>query len=226
MWWIKIYWTVASVRAKTVHVKLQRFDLRTLGCLLFPLLVHLLSRPAAGQTPTQTNTGTAIVFYADRDVRDTMWPALFGAFQREVAREERDYPLPANPQLKQAGSFEPGEEFTRIIEVRLIGRCDVVQQAYRPMPRGPLGWVLRVSGEVQPFVYVDCERLAQYLNPRTLGMSEEQRSLAMAQAISRITIHEWIHIDRQSGDHETHGLRKPELSADDLTGTPRVSGGR
>lgn len=207
-------------------MKLQRFDLRTLGCLLFPLLVHLLPRPAAGQIPDQPNPTTAIVFYADRDVQDTLWPGLFEAFQREVAREERDYPLPLDAHPIKASSLEPGQEFAQVIEVRLIGRCDVVQQAYRPLRRGPLGWVLRVSGEVQPFVYVDCARLAQVLNPKTLGMNEEQRKNAMAQAIARIAIHEWIHIDKQSGDHETHGIRKPELSAEDLTGTSRVVGGR
>jgi hypothetical protein len=207
-------------------MKLQRFDLRTLGCLLFPLLVQLLPQSAAGQIPDQPNPGTAIVFYADRDVQDTIWPGLFEAFQREVAREERDYPLPVDAQPIKASSLQPGEEFAQIIEVRLIGRCDVVQQAYRPLQRGPLGWVLRVSGEVQPFVYVDCARLAQFLNPRTLGMDEEQRRNAMAEAISRITIHEWIHIDKQSGDHETHGIRKPQLSTEDLTGISRVAGGR
>jgi hypothetical protein len=207
-------------------MKLQRFDLRTLGCLLFPLLVYLLPRLAVGQIPDQPNSSTAIVFYADHDVQDTLWPGLFDAFQHEVAQEEGYYPLPANAQLIKASSLAPGEEFSQVIEVRLIGRCDVVQQAYRPLRRGPLGWVLRVSGEVQPFVYVDCARLAQYLNAKTLGMTEEQRRNAMAQAISRITIHEWIHIETQSGDHESHGIRKPELSADELTGTPRISGGR
>jgi hypothetical protein len=207
-------------------MKLQRFDLRTLGCLLFPLLVLLLPRSAAGQIPTQSNASTAIVFYADRDVQDTIWPALFDAFPREVAREEGEYPLPMDAQPIKASSLTPGEDFAQIIEVRLIGRCDVVQQAYRPIRRGPLGWVLRVSGEVQPFVFVDCARLAQVLNPKTLGMNDEQRRNAMAQAISRITIHEWIHIEMQSGDHENHGIRRPELSADDLTHPAQVSGGR
>lgn len=74
-------------------MKLQRFDLRMLGCLLFPLLVYLLPRPATGQIPTQPNASTAIIFYADRDVRETIWPTLFDAFHHELVREEREYPL-------------------------------------------------------------------------------------------------------------------------------------
>jgi hypothetical protein len=207
-------------------VKLQRFDLRTLGCLLLPLLVYLLPQPATGQISTQPNTSTAIVFYADRDVRETIWPTLFDAFHRELVREEREYPLPEDAQLIRANSLAPGQEFARVIDVRLIGRCDVVQQAYRPIRRGPVGWVLKVSGEIQPFVYVDCTRLAHYLNPVTLGMNEEQRRTAMTHAISRIAIHEWIHIDAQSADHKNHGIRKAELAPDDLTGGLWGSGGQ
>ena len=207
-------------------MKLQRFVLRAPGWLLFPLLVYLLPQPAAGQISTQPNMHTAIVFYADRDVQGVLWPALFDAFHRELAQEGREYPLPPDVQLLRASSLTPGQEFARVIEVRLIGRCDVIQQAYRPIQRGPLGWVLRVSGEIQPFVYVDCARVAQFLNPMTLGMNGEQRRNAMTQAISRIALHEWIHIDQQSADHESHGIRKAELSRDDLAPATRVTGGR
>jgi hypothetical protein len=207
-------------------MKLQRFDLRTLGCLLFPLWVFLLPRLAAGQIPTQPNHSTAIVFYADPEVQDSMWPAIFDAFQSEVAREEQDYSLPADAQLIKASSLAPGEEFAHVIEVHLIGRCDVVQQAYRPLPPGPLGWVLRVSGEVQPFIFVDCARIAQFLDPTTLGMSGQQRSEAMARAVSRVAIHEWIHVEAQSARHEDHGIRRAELSAYDLTGGSGGKGGR
>ncbi|HEX3469672.1 MAG TPA: hypothetical protein VHT28_00670 [Silvibacterium sp.] len=207
-------------------MKLQRFEFRTLGCLLLPFLVFLLPRSATGQISTQSNTRTGIVFYADPRVDESIWPALFDAFRRELTEEEHEYPLPQDAQLIRASSLAPGQEFARVIEVRLIGRCDVVQQAYRPMPRGPLGWVLRVSGEIQPFVYVDCARVAQFLNPMTLGMNDQQRRNAMMQAISRIALHEWIHIDLQSAGHESHGIRRAELSPDDLTIDSGVSGGR
>ena len=147
-----------------------------------------------------------------------MWPALMNTFHDEVAREATDYPLPTDVELIRGSSVREGQEFGKIIQVHLIGRCDVVEQAARPVTRGPLGWVLDVSGEVQPFVYISCDRLAQFLNSTTLGMNDDQRREAMARAISRIAIHEWIHIDAQSGRHASRGIRQAELSGAQLTG--------
>jgi hypothetical protein len=145
-----------------------------------------------------------------------MWTPLFEAFRSEAAEERLDYPLPEEFTLVQGSEVAAGQDFSAVVEVRLIGRCDVAEQAYRPLPRGPLGWVVRASGEIQPFIYVDCGRLAQYLGPATLGMNEDQRRAAMARAISRIAIHEWIHIETQSGRHEGHGIRQAELARQDL----------
>jgi hypothetical protein len=49
-------------------------------------------------------------------------------------------------------------------------------------------------------------------------MNDDQRRQAMARAISRIAIHEWIHIDAQSARHASHGIRQAELSGAELTG--------
>ena len=57
-------------------------------------------------------------------------------------------------------------------------------------------------------------------------MSDEQRTEAMARAISRIAIHEWIHIDAQTAKHESHGIRQAELSGEELISGARVTGGR
>jgi hypothetical protein len=179
---------------------------------------------AAGQGSNQA--GTAVVFYADPHVAQQIWAPLFNAFRAEVADERREYPLPEQFMPVRAADLAVGQEFTDIVEVRLIGRCDVAEQAYRPLPRGPLGWVVRASGEVQPFIYVDCERLAQYLGPATLGMTADQRIAAMARAISRITIHEWIHIDTQSATHESRGIRQAELTDRDLIRSSGSSGGQ
>lgn len=210
---MKLHWCWAGL---TARLALRSF-LLVVPILLFP-------RIAAGQG---SNRGeTAVVFYADPKVESSIWPSLVDAFHSETAREEGDYALPEDVELVRASALTEGQEFTRVIQVHLLGRCDVVQQAYRPIRRGPLGWVLRVSGEIQPFVYVDCTRLAQFLNPATLGMNDEQRRNVMTQAIARITIHEWIHIATQSAAHDGHGIRRAELSRDDLAPASRVSGGR
>jgi hypothetical protein len=187
-----------------------------LSVILLLLAVSISPRVVAAQGSDEVET--AVVFYADPQVEAAVWPSLLDTFHDEVLREEAEYPLPSRVEAIRGGDMVTGREFAKIIQVHLIGRCDVVEQAYQPLKPGPLGWVLDVPGEIQPFVYVHCGRLAQFLNPTTLGMNDDQRREAMARAISRIAIHEWIHIDAQSGHHTSHGLRQAELSGAQLTG--------
>lgn len=198
--------------------------LRPVVFLLLVVPVALSCRVAAAQG--SDHTGTAVVFYADPHVAEPTLAPLFDAFRAEVAQERQEYPLPENFELVRASELSAGQDFDNVVEVRLIGRCDVAEQAYRPLLHGPLGWVMRASGEIQPFIYVDCDRLAQYLGPATLGMNEDQRTKTMARAISRIAIHEWIHIDTQSGRHQGCGIRQPELSSRELIGVRHGPGGR
>ena len=182
------------------------------------LAVPVLISPRVSQAQGSNEIETAVVFYADPGVEASVWPSLVEAFHNEVVREANDYPLPTDVEAIRGSSVVEGQEFGKVIQVHLIGRCDVVEQAERPVPRGPLGWVLDVSGEIQPFVYISCDRVAQFLNPTTLGMNDDQRREAMARAISRIAIHEWIHIYAQSARHASHGIRQAELSGEELTG--------
>jgi hypothetical protein len=162
---------------------------------------------------------STLVFYADKQVSDALWQPLFSAIQEDLTRENFGLPDPA-PRLVRSNEIYPGEEFGRVIEVRLLGRCDVPQQAYRPLKSGPLGWVLRVHGEIQPFIYIDCTRMAQVLNPTTLGMSRDQRSRAMSQAISHVLVHEWIHIATQNSGHAEHGISEAQLTPSTLVAVP------
>jgi hypothetical protein len=183
---------------------------------LLAVAVFIFPRGAAGQGSNQAET--AVVLFAEPQVEAAIWPSLLDAFHNEVVREASEYALPGDAELVRGSTLVEGQEFGKIIQVHLIGRCDVVEQAERPVPRGPLGWALDVSGEIQPFVYINCDRVAQFLNPTTLGMNDDQRREAMARAISRIAIHEWIHIDAQSARHASHGIRQAELSGEELTG--------
>ena len=166
---------------------------------------------------------STLVFYGDRDVSDALWPGLFSAIREDMAEEDfgaAGRSIDHDPRLMRSEELYAGEEFGDVIEVRLLGRCDVVQQAYRPLQPGPLGWVLRVKGRIQPYIYVDCTRLAQTLNATTLGMSDEQRMHAMAQAISHVLVHEWIHIATQNAGHTAHGITEAQLTAATLVADP------
>jgi hypothetical protein len=158
----------------------------------------------------------AVVVYFSNPASEGVWQAVEDAFAKEQAQHGGELMLPPDLQLVAASSLHLNSEFGRLITVHLQGRCDVAEQAFRPVSRGPLGWVPEVSGEIQPFVYVNCDRLAQYLRPRLLGMNGQQRTSAMGTAITRIMLHEWLHITLQTAEHTSHGIRRAELSANDL----------
>jgi hypothetical protein len=171
-------------------------------------------------------SGTAIVFYADKQVSDSLWNPLFTAIREDLADEDfgsAGHQFDRSPRLLRSSELVTGEEFSDVIEVRLIGRCDVVQQAYRPLKPGPLGWVLRVQGVIQPYIYVDCTRIAQVLNPTTLGLSNDERTRAMSQAIAHVLVHEWIHIATQNTGHTQHGISEAQLTASRLVMEPEPS---
>jgi hypothetical protein len=170
-----------------------------------------------GQAPT-----TALVFYADRQASESLWPSLFQTLLQDLSADAGELPegvvLDKQPAILRGSDDLRGISFQHIVSVKLLGRCELLPQEQRSPASGPLGWVLRVSGKVQPYIYIDCARLAQVLQPAAGRMSKQQRQFAMAQAISRVLIHEWVHIDTQSSAHSRRGLTQSNLSIDDLIG--------
>jgi hypothetical protein len=188
--------------------------------VLLSLAALGVSGAARAESPKE-----ALVFYADKQVSSELWAPLFAAVKEDLAAEDLGSAgelLDRNPRLLRGTELVPGEEFNRVVQIKLLGRCDVVQQAYRPLKPGPLGWVLRVQGEIQPYVYVDCTRMAQVLNPTTLGMSNAQRTQAMTQAIAHVLVHEWIHIVTQNAGHAAHGISQAELTPHALVTEPET----
>lgn len=187
-------------------------------------LVMISGRALAAQTAPSRQNHTAIVFFADRSVDNELWPSLFQVLQSDLSAENgdpREAVLPdRNPALFRSSDLVKGIDFADVVEVKLLGRCDVVPQAYRPLPKGPLGWVSLVSGEIQPFVFIDCTRLALLIGPATLGLDREGRRQAMSQAISHVLIHEWIHIVTQSASHSSQGIEQANLTVSELLGGP------
>jgi hypothetical protein len=194
------------------------------------LLVFLL---ASGQTPSSQAaaipsapvnpispqpSGTALVFYAQPEMNEDLWPVLFRAVQADLG--EGAGLLDRDPILVRGSQDLRGVTFPRIISVKLLGRCDVLPQASHAAEKGPLGWVLMVSGKIQPFVFINCTRIAQVLRPASFGLSQQARQYAMAQAIAHVLIHEWSHIARQSSSHGARGITQAELSLKDLSERP------
>jgi hypothetical protein len=170
---------------------------------------------------------TAIVFYAQTQMSEDLWPELFRVVRADLAHGAGELAngvaLDKDPILVRGTDDLEGLTFSHIISVKLLGRCDVFPQTDRPLLRGPLGWVPLVSGKIQPFVSIDCTRIAQVLRRTAARQNKEDRQYAMTQAIAHVLIHEWLHIVTQSTSHGAHGITQAYLSVNELTEGPKSS---
>ena len=168
---------------------------------------------------------TALIFYAQTKVRDDLWPLLFQILLDDLSAGDGELTngvvLDKQPAILRGSDPLRGVSFPRIVSVKLLGRCELLPQASHASGPGPLGWVMLVSGKVQPFISIDCARIAQVLGPASVHMTKQGRQYAMAQAISHVLIHEWIHIANQSSSHSARGLSQAYLSVDDLIAAPK-----
>jgi hypothetical protein len=190
-----------------------------LGILLTVQLASAHTLPSQAQDP-----GTTIIFYAQPTVSENLWPVLFQVLRADLADEADE--LPNGSVLDKQAAFVRGSDdlrghlFSTIIVVKLLGRCDVLPQSDHPS-RGPLGWVPLVSGTIQPFISIDCARIAEVLRPAASRLSKQDRQYKMDQAIAHVLIHEWIHIATQSTRHSSRGISQAYLSVNDLVREPK-----
>jgi hypothetical protein len=192
-----------------------------LGILLTLLLASAHTLPLQAQEP-----GTTIIFYGQPKVSETLWPVLFQVLRADLADGTDE--LPNGFVLDKQAAFVRGSDdlrghlFSRIIVVKLLGRCDVLPQSDHPS-KGALGWVPLISGTIQPFISIDCTRIAEVLRPAAAGLSKQGRQYMMDQAIAHVLIHEWIHIATQSTHHSSRGIGQAYLSLNDLIEEPKNS---
>jgi hypothetical protein len=169
--------------------------------------------------------GTALVFYPQSQVSEDLWADLFQSLHADLASGMGESPngfsLQPNPTYFRGSDNLALGTVSQVIVVKLLGRCDVVPVFDRPSLKGPLGWVLEVSGRIQPYIFVDCARIAEVLGRRSAGLTKEERRHEMAQAIAHVVIHEWIHVAAQNSSHSAHGITKQFLSPEELTAEPR-----
>jgi hypothetical protein len=189
------------------------------GILLTFLLASAHALPLHAQ-----ESDTTIVFYAQPKVSESLWPLLFQVLRADLANGEGE--LSNGFVLDKQATFLRGSDdlrgmvFSRIITVKLLGRCDVLPQTEH-LSNGPLGWVLLVSGTIQPFISIDCTRIAEVLRPAGAGLSKQGRQYLMDQAIAHVLIHEWNHIATQSAHHTSRGISQAYLSVNDLIKEPK-----
>ena len=183
----------------------RRAVLAPLLSLLFIFPVFAEEQPAAYDTVVIVNFPSPSY--------SGFWPAL----KSELERSEKPKLLTGSVRRITRDEFQKGMEFKRGYQILLQGDCRMAAPSSgQDQPRGPLGWVLMVNDQIQPFVYVDCDRVRQTLHRDLRDKTTAERRRILARAVSRIVIHEMTHIVTQSPLHGASGLQKAHVSSSDL----------
>ncbi|HTB97462.1 MAG TPA: hypothetical protein VK716_10675 [Terracidiphilus sp.] len=198
------------------------YSRRPLGPPKFVIFALLAVAPLllVAQSPTRPEPGiaprTTLIVFSRYPLHDDQWDSLFAALRRGVAdMSGRESPLPERFNLIRGTDVVPGMEVDDPIAVYLEGDCTL-----RPrepiITMGALGWVLRERGVIAPYIHVECNQVAQVLGPLALGMDRNRRNTVMGEAVTRVILHEWMHIATQSATHNKEGIAKSAFSLKDL----------
>jgi len=205
-------------------MSLLRLQHRQAGGAILGIFLTLLPASAAVLPSQAEEPETTIVFYAQAKVSEDLWPVLFQVLRADLAGGDGESSsglvLDKQAILLRGTDDLRGVVFSRIISVKLLGRCDVLPQTEHPS-KGPLGWVPMVSGTIQPFISIDCTRIAEVLRPAAARLSKQDRQYMMDRAIAHVLIHEWDHIATRSARHTSRGISQAYLSLNDLIEEPR-----
>ena len=213
-----------------LRLQKRHFPRANVGTLLMLLLTCVSTRTANASTTKTQHSGTEIVFGAQLQMNDELWRVLFQSLRVDLAAGSDESPkvvvLDRNPALIFHKDLAPETSFGFVLQVKLLGSCDVASAGYYPFPNGPLGWVKMVSGHTQPLISINCIRLAQLLGPEACNLDKQRRRRATAQALAHVLIHEWIHIATPRPSHHVHGIMKSSISVKELTAESAIRVGR
>ncbi len=209
--------TIIHVNTMTASSPIRSFNVRPVRPLFLVLAAFIAAPFCGGQVFLDIPAPhTTFVVFADHHLDDDQWMALVA----ELRRSQED---PATRVPTLAGDFEvlrgedvvPGIHVENGISVFLHGDCTLLP-AKRQWVTGALGWVPVANGRTQPFIHVECTRIAEMLGPLVLGMHRDRRNSVMAEAVVRVLIHEWIHVATQTVKHTKEGITKSGFTAADL----------
>lgn len=189
----------------------NRHSTATAVCTL--LLAATTSFAAAQSSPDPTT----VVFFSDHPLQPAQWNGLFAALRTGLASGDKEIAeLDRNPGLIVGDESLLSLDVNTAVTVYLHGDCTLEPMEHRTAYAVPLGWVRRIDGEIQPFVHVDCTRVAQTIGDQARWLSRAARDRAMAGAMAQVILHEWIHIATQSAGHTAKGIAKAQFGPEDL----------
>ena|SRR5579862_6126757 len=180
------------------------------------LLAATFAGTAWGQSPAPSprEGGTVVLLDFSPGVDAKFWESLKTDLKSTAAPE----PLGKSTVWMRRQDFRKGMEFSEVLQVQLTGECATGLDQGRNATPGPLGWVYLVDGQIQPFAFVDCNRIALTLRGELQGRTWKERHKKMSRAIARVVAHELTHIVTQNPGHSDKGIEKARLTQMELVG--------
>ena len=185
------------------------------------MLVLLALEWVAGRIPAHAAIVAAprvsLVVFADRPMPDDEWTMLAATLQLRFENLAVETHFAATGfEVIRGASLTPGTQFEEVISIYLHGECHLHVQPGPYTVHGALGWVLLDHGAIKPFIHVDCARISEMLGQHAFGLDKNSRDSMMAEAISRVVMHEWLHVSTQNASHARDGIFKSSFSVSDL----------
>ena len=100
--------------------------------------------------------------------------------------------------------------------VKFRGVCAPGKGRRAGLTSGALAWAHSVDGHILPFVDVECDRVADYIRTKTDRTGALNRPVMLARALGRVLAHELYHVLASTSRHESWGITKSVLTADEL----------
>jgi hypothetical protein len=158
-----------------------------------------------------------LVFVPQRELSANEWLAIQSALRANLPSALDANPLiDPNPDIVRVEQIYPGLVVDDVVGVFLEGLCAPLIDLHGGAPAGALGWVYRRHGRIEPFVHIDCKLLVRMLGRSFFGRDRAQQQALLAQAIARVTLHEWLHIASQSPHHRGEGIERGSFSVNNL----------
>jgi hypothetical protein len=181
--------------------------------LLIPVLLLLATSPLLAQGQSEVSHDTLVLVDFPTHTCAALWPAL----KLELEHSKISKLLGGKVVWMTRDEFHDGMEFSLIYQIKLLGDCRIdATSDTQDAPGTPLGWVFMVHEDIQPFVYVDCDRLAQMLHRELRNKTTAERKRLLSRAISRVVYHEMTHIVTQNPLHARSGVLKAHVAPHDL----------
>jgi hypothetical protein len=149
-------------------------------------------------------------------------PRSLAAMKTEVASIVRESGMKIDWRL--LSDVHPTDNFDELVVVRFRGACAIQRAAPMPDERGYYAFTYVSDGDVLPFSDVECDKIANSIEPQMSPAQWRDRDSVLGRALGRVLAHELFHMLAKSPNHSAAGVTKSALSpaqlvADHLTMT-------